>query len=87
MISIRRVILALDISTDKEVRKLFNLNLIPDPEILVRTGGYHRLSNFIMFNLTYTELFFTKTLWPDFSENELKSIINKYNEIDRKYGL
>ena len=40
-----------------------------------------------MYNLTYTELFFTKTLWPDFSENELKSIINKYNEIDRKYGL
>ena len=60
---------------------------LPDPDLLIRTGGYQRLSNFIMYNLTYTELFFTNTLWPDFSEYELISIIEKYYKIKRKYGL
>ena len=54
---------------------------------LIRTGGYKRLSNFIMYNLTYTELFFTDTLWPDFSEKEFNDIINQYSNINRKYGL
>ena len=47
------------------------LSNIPDPDLLIRTGGYKRLSNFILLNLSYTELFFIETLWPDFSENEL----------------
>ncbi len=72
---------------DKDINKLFSLGLIPDPDILIRTGGHKRLSNFIMYNLTYTELFFTDTLWPDFSEKELNSIIDKYSKIERKYGL
>ena len=72
---------------EKEINKLFFLGLIPDPDILIRTGGYKRLSNFIMYNLTYTELFFTNTLWPDFSEKELNSIIDQYYKIERKYGL
>tara|TARA_B100000989_G_scaffold289913_1_gene262412 strand:+ start:443 stop:1126 length:684 start_codon:yes stop_codon:yes gene_type:complete len=67
--------------------KLFYLGSIPDPDILIRTGGYQRLSNFIMYNLTYTELFFTDTLWPDFKEKEYISIINKFLKIKRKYGL
>ena len=71
----------------KDLDNLFYLGLIPDPDILIRTGGYKRLSNFIMYNLTYTELFFTQTLWPDFSEKEFNSIINQYLKIDRKYGL
>jgi len=70
-----------------EINELFDLGSISDPDILIRTGGYKRLSNFIMYNLTYTELFFTKTLWPDFSEKEFKSIINEYYKINRKYGL
>ena len=70
-----------------EIDKLFYLGTIPDPEILIRTGGHKRLSNFIMYNLTYTELFFTETLWPDFSEKEYKSIINEFHKIQRKYGL
>ena len=77
----------LNLETEEEIKNLFYLGKIADPDLLIRTGGHQRLSNFIMYNLTYTELFFTKTLWPDFSENELKSIINEYNEIDRKYGL
>jgi len=77
----------IDINNQKDVDDLFNLRSIPDPEILIRTGGYQRLSNFIMYNLTYTELFFTETLWPDFSEKEFNLIINQYLNIDRKYGL
>ena len=75
------------IDKEKDVNDLFFLGSIPDPDILIRTGGHKRLSNFIMYNLTYTELFFTETLWPDFSEEELNSIINKFLKIDRKYGL
>ncbi len=73
--------------SEEEIRKLFYLGSIPDPDLLIRTGGYQRLSNFIMYNLTYTEFFFTDTLWPEFSIEELKSIINKYKNIKRKYGL
>ena len=72
---------------EKDIRNLFYLGSFPDPDLLIRTGGYQRLSNFIMYNLTYTELFFTNTLWPDFTEAEFKSIINKYSKIQRKYGL
>tara|TARA_Y100000590_G_scaffold239908_1_gene269779 strand:+ start:233 stop:886 length:654 start_codon:yes stop_codon:yes gene_type:complete len=58
-----------------------------DPDLLVRTGGYKRLSNFILLNLSYTELFFTDTLWPDLSEKELKNIFNNFYKIKRNYGL
>ncbi len=77
----------ININNQNEINNLFYLGAYPDPDILIRTGGHKRLSNFIMYNLTYTEFFFTDTLWPDFSENELDSIIDKYKKIDRKYGL
>ncbi len=77
----------ININNQNEINNLFYLGAYPDPDILIRTGGHKRLSNFIMYNLTYTEFFFTDTLWPDFSENELDSIIDKYQKIDRKYGL
>jgi len=77
----------IDINNDNQIKKLFYLGSIPDPDILIRTGGYQRLSNFIMFNLTYTELFFTNTLWPDFSKKELQNIIDNFFKIKRKYGL
>tara|TARA_B100000989_G_scaffold99360_1_gene72500 strand:+ start:674 stop:1357 length:684 start_codon:yes stop_codon:yes gene_type:complete len=77
----------LNLENEKDLNKLFFLGSIPDPDILIRTGGYKRLSNFIMYNLTYTELFFTDTLWPEFSEDELSSIIDQYSKIDRNYGL
>ena len=75
------------LDNQKDIDNLFFLGAFPDPDILIRTGGYKRLSNFIMYNLTYTELFFTETLWPDFSEKEFNLIINQYYNIDRKYGL
>ncbi len=70
-----------------DIDNLFYLGGVKDPDILIRTGGYKRLSNFIMYNLTYTELFFTDTLWPDFSITEYDEIINSYLNINRKYGL
>ncbi len=77
----------IDFSKEEQINNLFDIGSYPDPDILIRTGGHKRLSNFIMYNLTYTELFFTETLWPDFTEKELQSIISQYISIDRKYGL
>tara|TARA_E500000178_G_scaffold351621_1_gene413150 strand:- start:2374 stop:3057 length:684 start_codon:yes stop_codon:yes gene_type:complete len=72
---------------DKDINNLFYLGSFPDPDLLIRTGGFKRLSNFIMYNLTYTELFFVDTLWPDFTEQEFHSIMKEYLKINRKYGL
>ena len=79
--------LEIDLNNEQEIDKLFDIGKFPDPDILIRTGGYKRLSNFIMYNLTYTEFFFTNTLWPDFSEEEFNGIIKEYSNIRRKYGL
>ena len=77
----------INLDSQNEIKELFYLGNTPDPEILIRTGGNNRLSNFILYNLTYTELFFTKTLWPDFDKKELIEIFNDYKKINRKYGL
>ena len=58
----------------------------PDPDIIIRTGGEKRLSNFLLYQSAYSELFFVDTLWPDFSNQELDSIIAQYGERDRRYG-
>ncbi len=84
---VRNNSLEINLNNEQEIDKLFDIGKFPDPDILIRTGGYKRLSNFIMYNLTYTELFFTDTLWPDFSEEEFNDIIKKYLNIRRKYGL
>lgn len=57
-----------------------------DPDILIRTGGYNRLSDFLLWQSAYTELFFLKTLWPDFKIKHLKNIFYKYNFIKKNYG-
>ena len=71
-------------------KKIFNNYLstknIPDPEILVRTGGYKRISNFFLYQIAFTELFFLKKLWPDLNLNDLKKIIYNYRNIERKFG-
>ena len=60
---------------------------VPDPDILVRTGGYNRLSDFLLYKLTFTELYFLKKLWPELNKNDLSKIIINYNSIERKFGL
>jgi len=59
---------------------------LPDPDILIRTGGFKRLSDFLIYQIIFTELFFTKKLWPDLSKNDLKKIINKFHALERKFG-
>ena len=73
--------------THSLLKKHMYLHGSPDPDLLIRTGGFQRLSNFILLNISYTEIFFTKTLWPDLSKIELLKIFNKFYKIERKYGL
>ena len=66
-------------------QELYTRN-IPDPEILIRTGGAKRLSNFLLWQLAYTEIFFIDKFWPDFNENDFNKIVIKYNKIKRNFG-
>ena len=59
---------------------------IPDPEVLIRTGGTKRLSNFLLWQLAYSEIFFEKKLWPDFNEKDYNKIIHKFKKIKRNFG-
>ena len=59
---------------------------LPDPDLLIRTSGEERLSNFLMWQLAYTEFYFTDVAWPDFDKAEFVKAIEKYNKRDRRYG-
>ena len=59
---------------------------MPDPDILIRTGGHQRLSNFMLWQLAYSEFFFLKKLWPDFNSRDLKKIVTKYKQSKRNFG-
>ena len=59
---------------------------IPDPEILIRTGNTQRLSNFLLWQAAYTEIFFEKKLWPDFKDEDLNKIVKKFSNIKRNFG-
>tara|TARA_B100001057_G_scaffold453218_1_gene497848 strand:- start:4282 stop:4950 length:669 start_codon:yes stop_codon:yes gene_type:complete len=72
--------------TIKNIEKNLYTSKMPNPDILIRTGGYKRLSNFLLWQMAYTELFFLKKLWPDFNGNDLSLIIQKYKNIKRNYG-
>jgi len=71
--------------TEKNIDKNLYSNLAY-PDILIRTGGQRRLSNFMLWQIAYTEIFFLDKLWPDFTKNDLKKIINKYHKIKRNFG-
>ena len=66
-------------------KNLYTKNL-PNPDILIRTGGHQRLSNFMLWQLAYAELFFLKKLWPDFNKNDLINIVKKYKKEKRNFG-
>ena len=74
-----------DISIKKFEKNLYTRNM-PDPDILIRTGGQKRLSNFMLWQLAYSELFFLDKLWPDFKSSDLKKIIKKFYKIKRNFG-
>lgn len=79
-----------DISVDDIDIKMFSDMLytksIPDPDLLIRTSGEQRISNYLLWQIAYTELYFTKTLWPDFNKDELVAIIKDYKTRERRYG-
>jgi len=84
--SIKKIIYKkLAITEDNVTNNLFTKN-IPDPEILIRTGNTHRLSNFLLWQLSYTEIFFEKKLWPDFRGKDFIKIIKYYKKIKRNFG-
>ncbi len=66
-------------------KNLYTKNLL-NPDILIRTGGHRRLSNFMLWQLAYAELYFLRKLWPDFNSIDLKKIINNYKKIKRNFG-
>ncbi len=66
--------------------KFLDTKDIPDPDLLIRTSGEQRLSNYLMWQLAYSELYFTEVLWPDFSKEELRKAVEQYEKRDRRYG-
>jgi len=70
----------------KNISKNLYSNGIPDPDILIRTGNTKRLSNFLLWQIAYTEIFFEKKLWPDFKRNDYRKIINNYKSVKRNFG-
>ncbi|RPG12975.1 MAG: di-trans,poly-cis-decaprenylcistransferase [Pelagibacteraceae bacterium TMED232] len=75
-----------DVINEKNLSKYLLTNKIPDPDILIRTGNTKRLSNFLLWQLAYTEIFFEKKLWPDFNEKDYNNILKKYKNIKRNFG-
>jgi len=70
----------------KNLEKNLYTSGIPDPDILIRTGNTHRLSNFLLWQLAYTEIFFEKKLWPDFNVKDYTKILTKYKKTKRNFG-
>ena len=75
-----------EIINEKNLEKYLQTKDIPDPDILIRTGNTNRLSNFLLWQLAYTEIFFEKKLWPAFNDKDYNKIIKKYKKIKRNFG-
>ncbi len=71
---------------EKNLQKYLSTKDIPDPDLLIRTGNTKRLSNFLLWQLAYSEIFFEKKLWPDFNEKDYNRIIKKFKNIKRNFG-
>jgi len=72
--------------TEEEFRLRLDLGDAPDPDLLIRTGGERRISNFLLWHLAYTELYFTETLWPDFSKEEFLKALEDFSSRERRFG-
>lgn len=71
---------------EKMISEYLDTKDIPDPDLLIRTSGEQRLSNYLLWQLAYTEFYFTDVLWPDFNKKELEKAVIQYNKRDRKFG-
>ena len=72
--------------TEKKIDQNLYTNKIPNPDILIRTGNTHRLSNFLLWQLAYSEIFFEKKLWPDFTAKDYNRVLNSFKKIKRNFG-
>ena len=84
--AIKKLVKSKNKINEKNLSKYLFTKNIPDPEILIRTGNTKRLSNFLLWQLAYTEIFFEKKLWPDFNEKDYIKIIRKFKSIKRNFG-
>ena len=95
----KKLIIYLNYGGREDIKQAFKLNKnkntfeknlltfgFSDPDILIRTGGFKRISNFLLYQLAFTELFFMNKLWPNISNTDIKKIISQFNKIDRKFG-
>lgn len=71
---------------EKNLAQYLSMSYAPEPDLFIRTGGECRISNFLLWQLAYTELYFTNTLWPDFNEHELELAIQSYQKRERRFG-
>ena len=72
--------------TEKNIEDNMYTKNIPNPDLLIRTGNTNRLSNFLLWQVAYTEIFFIKKLWPEFNTNDYKKILNKFRLLKRNFG-
>ena len=75
-----------DLITPETISKHLCTGSIPDPDLLIRTSGEMRISNFLLWQIAYTEIYVTDTLWPDFTEEEFLAIIKTYQKRERRFG-
>ena len=83
---VRKLITKKEKINEKNFIKYLQTKNVPDPDILIRTGNTKRLSNFLLWQIAYTEIFFVKKLWPDFNERDYKKVIKKFINIKRNFG-
>ena len=84
--SVKKIINSSRPINEKNISKNLYTKNIPDPEILIRTGNRFRLSNFLLWQTSYTEIFFVKKLWPDFNKNDFNKIIFEFKKMRRNFG-
>ena len=72
--------------TESDLAPYLAMNFAPEPDLFIRTGGEQRISNFLLWQLAYTELYFTDILWPDFQANELDAAIDWFRQRERRFG-